>query len=136
MVLALTLLIPTTAIADPQEVEDSANPLQVQKVLTLDDKLLILSKEYQVSFKIAKAIIWCESRNNPNARYKNLRNGKLWSTDVGYWQLNDYYWGDFFLKKGLDIHIPEQNLEAGFILLREKGPQPWYPSNKCHGLTG
>lgn len=80
----------------------------------------------------------CESgggaKNPPLAnalRLNKRKNGTVWSTDIGYWQINDYYWGSFFKKMGLDIHNPDDNLRAGFWILQHDGTQPWLWSKKC-----
>ena len=39
-------------------------------------------------------IAYCESGFNPRAVGKNRRkDGTVWSTDVGLWQINSYWWG-------------------------------------------
>ena len=72
------------------------------------------------------AILACESGYNPQAINYNAS-----STDWSYWQINDKAWKTYFEKKGLDITDPDDNLIAGFIILKEQGIKPWKPSFDC-----
>lgn len=71
--------------------------------------------------------MWCESKLNPSAININLNK----TIDYSYWQINDYYWGEYFKAQGLDIKNPQDNLVAGFILHSKYGSQPWNWSKDC-----
>jgi soluble lytic murein transglycosylase-like protein len=106
------------------------------KVLTLEEKIEVLSAKYGVPVARAKAIIWCESKTKPDAVRKNYRvdsNGEsyVWSRDIGYWQLNTYWQGNAMARMGYNIYNPEQNLEAGFVLYSKEGSKPWKWSEWC-----
>lgn len=78
-------------------------------------------------------IITCESRAyGAKAVHQNLdKNGNVWSTDVGPWQINDYYHEARAASMGLDIHSTEDNIRYGFILMSEQGTAPWKASRYC-----
>lgn len=81
---------------------------------------------------LARRIIKCESKNNPNAKNDNYtKTGEYWSSDWGYWQINDYWNFAEAKRRGFDLHIWEENLEYGFIMLKERGTQPWLASAYC-----
>ncbi len=99
------------------------------KTLDLENKIEILSESYGLNPDIATAIIACESRNNPNARHNNKdRKGNIWSSDHGYWQINDYYHRKTALKLGYDLNDHDENLMYGFYVLKKQGTAPWKAS--------
>lgn len=85
-----------------------------------------LSLRNDVDPDLATAIIGCESGFRPFAINRN-RNG---SYDYSLFQVNDGWYG-FFLRRGLDITDPIDNLEAGFYLLRTRGTRDWNASRHC-----
>lgn len=86
-----------------------------------------LAKEYNVDPILAGAIIQCESRYSGNSNPLN-KNG---TRDHSYWQINDIHRQEA-LSKGFDIENPADNLEYGFILLREpNGINHWRFSSHC-----
>lgn len=109
-----------------------AKEAKVIPIKTLESEVERLSTLYQVDKKLAMSILECESSFNPNAvNYNKAKDGTVWSTDLSYWQINDYFHEDIMSRQGLDINNPWDNLEYGFILLRDKGTQPWKASSKC-----
>lgn len=79
-------------------------------------------------------IMYRESRCNPLAAGKNRTNtGKLWSTDKGLMQINDYSWVTYLRKLGIikhsdDLFKPRLNLRAAKALYDysvSKGYTPW-----------
>ena len=84
-----------------------------------------------MSASISEAIIKCESGGKAYAKNINYRDGVPWSEDIGYWQINDYYHRESLLELGWDIYKPEDNLEAGFFLMKTQGVQPWDASKFC-----
>ena len=95
---------------------------------TLVDKYAV---KYGVSASLSKRIISCESGFKPEAENKNYKGGEYWSSDFGYWQLNDYYWEEKMSEMGWDIKNPIDNLEAGFWLRSRYGVAPWQASRHC-----
>ena len=105
------------------------------KVRTLDSEIIRLSKQYAVSEKnqkVIRKIIACESANNPLAINKNKDSGgEVWSLDIGYFQINNYFHQKTMEKLGLDIENQWDNLEYGFILIDKNGFRDWKASQKC-----
>lgn len=85
------------------------------------------SIKYGVNERLASEIIRCESGYRPEARNTKAKVG----VDIGYWQLNSYYWEEEMLSRGWDIYNPVDNLEAGFWLLAQQGSTPWNWSKHC-----
>ena len=74
----------------------------------------------------------CESGGNASSTNTNYsEDGHAWSVDVGFWQINDYYWKAYMARRGLDIYLSEDNLEAGFIIAKTAGLGQWKASEKC-----
>lgn len=111
------------------------------KQTSLDTQINNLEIEYNVSNanrELIKRIMGCETMGSATAtpdptkyRLNRRKDGSVWSTDLGYWQINDYYWDSFFKKMGLDIHKPQDNLRAGFWIFQHNGTQPWVWSKHC-----
>ena len=102
------------------------------KVITLDSEITRLSKQYAVNEKKVRAIIKCESQMYGSAVNHNLdSSGKVWSSDFGLLQINDYYHEDAMNKLGLDIHDQFDSLEYGFLLISKQGYKPWTASIGC-----
>jgi len=104
-------------------------PLLVNSSNEFNNKIEEFSKEYQVDEKLARRIIRCESANRSDA----INRGKI-STDYSYWQIADIFWKKEMMDLGWDITDPEDNLEAGFYILKTYGSWPWKASLHCHGV--
>lgn len=103
-----------------------------QPVRTLDSEIERLSIKYEVNADTVRAIVSCESQMYGNAENKNIdENGKVWSVDKGYLQVNSYYHTKPMQKLGLDINDKWDSLEYGFILMKNEGFGPWKASRKC-----
>lgn len=102
---------------------------------TFDSEVSRLAAKYHQSETLARAIILCESRQyGSGASHKNYdKQGVWWSTDWGYWQINDYYNAATAKRRGFDIYDKWENLEFGFIMLKEQGTSPWNASRGCWG---
>jgi hypothetical protein len=66
-------------------------------------------------------IMYRESRCAPGAKHYNKRNGKVWSTDMGLLQVNNYSWVTYLrglkiIKSSDDLLHPETNLRAAKAL--------------------
>lgn len=52
-------------------------------------------KEHGLNLKQSNELyntVKCESGFNPKAKFENRKDGKVWSTDWGICQINDYWW--------------------------------------------
>lgn len=78
-------------------------------------------------------VLGCEDRGSatakpsPDVSHIN-KNG---SKDIGYGELNEPTWGQYFKKRDLDIHIPDQNLEATVMLVSMDGLNDYQASKFC-----
>ena len=111
---------------------------------TFETLVPYLAVKYGQNEVLAREIIRCESGSNPIAKGDNfhfeLRADEegverqvwvLWSSDHGYWQVNDFYHELAAKQMGLDIYNWEENLEYGFILLSRDGTRHWKASAYC-----
>ena len=100
---------------------------------TFESEINRLAIKYNKPVNVAKEVIRCEgllyktSGNNKNYD----KDGNVWSTDIGWWQLNDYYHKESAKRLGLDINNEWDNLEYGFILWTKEGLKPWKASEPC-----
>lgn len=109
----------------------STTPTQ-EKIFDLE--VVRLANKYEQDEMLARAIIKCESlQYGHEAKNENVdKNGNVWSSDWGWWQINDYYHEENALEAGYDvINNKWDNLEYGFILLSEQGRNPWKASRSC-----
>lgn len=113
--------------------------LEVEK--TYETEVARLALKYDQSESLARKIIFCESTIYSRAENKNYRlqwNSELgtstmthWSSDWGYWQVNDFYHEKEARRMGYNIYKWEDNLEYGFWLMSKQGTQPWSASRHC-----
>ncbi len=108
----------------------SSTPL-VEREMSVDQYIHFLAKLNRVNERLARAIIGCESHDNPEAAHHNFHGKVEWSRDVGYFQLNNVYQQAAMAAKGWDIYKPEDNLQAGFYILKTQGSAPWTWSKWC-----
>jgi len=129
-ILFSTALIPNavTYVSPPLEVIET----KVEQPLNV--RIEALATKYRVDVSVANRIIKCESSFKENAFNKNIKDGVHWSTDFGYFQVNDFFHEKEMIKIGLDIHTPNDNLEYGFYLLQRDGTRHWKASSKCWNL--
>ena len=119
----MPLLTPSITVYVKEPIEAQNNAQEANLSLS-EPSTAHLTEEQQ-------RIIWCESRNNPNAINHNKKNGEVWSTDHSYWQINDYYHKDQALSMGLDITNPKDNMEYGLWLYETEGNRHWQASRWC-----
>jgi hypothetical protein len=109
---------------------------------TFDSEVGRLAIKYNVDETLARKIMQCESfiygQEAENKNYRLEYNPQLgtttmvhWSTDVGYWQVNDFWHKESALSMGYDIYKWEDNLEYGFILASRDGLRHWKASRHC-----
>lgn len=105
-------------------VQKAQNDLQTQ--------VYTLASEYGQDPVLALKIIRCEGKLYGEKDNQNLdKDGNVWSTDVGPWQINNYYHQKRMASMGLDIYNKEDNLRYGFMLMKEVGTSPWKASAYC-----
>lgn len=103
---------------------------------TFETMVPYLADKYDQDEDLARRIIECESGSNKSARNDNYtKEGIYWSSDWGYWQINDYWHVAEAQKKGYDIvNVWQENLEWGFKLLaRDGADRHWSASKYCWG---
>lgn len=129
---ALCLLLSFPIIASSTQTEAHAAPAPVPHE-TFETLLPTLAKKYGQNEALARRIIGCESSNVATSTHDNYnKKGILWSTDHGYWQINDYWNEAEANRHGFDIRNDWQdNLEWGFKMMRDQGTGPWSASEYC-----
>jgi hypothetical protein len=94
---------------------------------TLDSEITRLASKYEQDEVLVRAIMKCESSMYPDVNHVN-KNG---TKDVGYFQINTVHW-QRALNLGYDVVNDKwDNLEFGFLLLKEQGTRPWNASKSC-----
>lgn len=116
-----------TALTVADQTHQTIQSVTTSDSLSATSTMQSLAYKYKVDVALAQRIMTCESRVYSRAINLNKDGTRDW----GYWQINDYWWHDTLLKKGWDIHKPEDNLEAGFYILSKYGTKPWTASQKC-----
>lgn len=104
-----------------------AKEVEVKPLWTFETLTKHLAKKYGQNETLARRIIWCESKNFAHATGTLAVVGK----DIGYWQINSYYHERTAARRGFNIYSWDENLEYGFILLKEQGTLPWTASRHC-----
>lgn len=100
---------------------------------TRQDKIYKIATAYGVDPELAIAIIDCEGeRYKESGNHKNLdKNGNVWSTDIGWFQINNYYNEEPARRLGIDIYTETGNLVYGIWMLKTQGTKPWIASRSC-----
>lgn len=105
---------------------------EVKPEWTFNTLTKYLAKKYGQDEALARRIIQCESQTNQSKKNDNYtKSGVYWSSDHGYWQINDYWHERTAARRGFNIYLWDENLEYGFILLKEQGTEPWTASRHC-----
>lgn len=73
----------------------------------------------------------CESGNRQFDDNGRVLQGAKVSTDRGYFQINEHYWKEEALNKGMDIETLEGNIMFAIDLYKRFGTRPWFPSRPC-----
>lgn len=148
--IALILFPPVPVASQVLGVEKAEVPtvphetVEAQVEESFDSLISRLAKKYGQSEALARKIVQCESKGNLQAVGNNYHwetrydeNGEpykvkvLWSSDHGPWQINDYWNAATAKKRGYNIYNWRENLEFGFIMLKEQGTSPWLASKYC-----
>ena len=91
-----------------------------------------IAPAYGVDPELAIAITYCEGSSYKRVgNNKNIKDGQHWSTDVGWWQINDYYHEARAMGMGLDIRNDKDNIIYGLFLLGTEGVNHWKASKNC-----
>jgi len=135
IIIVLLYAIWTTTLLYNRVSSQELPPEETLVVKTVDSEITRLASVYGQNGALARTIIKCESEMYGGAVNHNKIGGVIWSTDIGVWQINDYFHKDNALKMGLDIYDEWDNLEYGFILLKSEGTKPWYASKGCWSST-
>ncbi len=131
-ILAITLILSlvTTYLGSAQVLQ--AKTIDQIELKTLQIEIDRLSVKYDIASSTVNRIIQCESKMYGGAENHNLdKNGKTWSIDKGWLQINSYFHTLPMSKLGLDINDKWDSLEYGFMLMDKQGFQPWSASKKC-----
>ena len=131
-IISLLLFLPTY-LTPNQQPTATTTPPAVEVPVTFDTEMTRLSSKYGVNEKLAREIIKCESLiYGQDAENKNYdKYGNHWSTDWGYFQINDYWHEKPAKKLGYDIYDWKGNLEYGFLLISRDGLRHWSASKWC-----
>ena len=120
-----TAIIPTKVAAQP------VIPAPCQKYVQLALDVGFKKGELEELFRLA----YRESRCNPKSiGYNKRADGKVWSTDIGIMQVNDYSWitylrGKKIVSKSSELTNPRKNLLAALALKEyseKKGYGKWH----------
>lgn len=133
----LSLLIIISFANAPLALSQSVRRVETGKQPeTLSQTVHRLAPLYRQDPKLALKIIGCEGLvYRTLGNNKNYRNGEVWSSDVGFFQINDYYHLATAKKMGLDIYTDKGNIEYGLYLMKKEGTTPWNASKHCWGRS-
>lgn len=93
---------------------------------TQEASIRVIKKVWRGDWKVGVLIAKCESGLRPNAFNGHNTNG-TW--DAGLFQVNTIH--------GIDketLFNAYANAGYAYAIYNEQGVQPWYSSNRCHGL--
>lgn len=100
---------------EPQA-EEPEKPSAPYSFIPLDEDLQIhmeaLCEEMEIDFFLAAALMESESSFRKNVVSKD-------GYDIGLFQIRTIVWEDYFNKKGIDIHDPKGNIEAGLLIIKK-----------------
>ena len=131
VLIACTLLTPTTQEITPQQLMSYVNCRNRNKIIIAMEEYIPLFSQYfkEEDLETALRISWCESRGKPNAVGVN----KDGSKDVGLWQFNDRTWA--WLKPKLKITSDRTDKKVSTAvaswLFYNDGSHHWKPSKFC-----
>ena len=106
----------------------------IQEVIpeSIQEMITRIAVAYGQNPKTAIAIAKCEGiAYKTTGNHKNYRKGKLWSTDIGIFQINNVYHQSDAKKMGLDIMTDRGNIVYAMWLMKNEGTKPWSASARC-----
>lgn len=80
---------------------------------------------------ILQKISWCESRDKQFNEDGTIHRGIINNSDVGKYQINEFYHLANSRKLGIDIYTEQGNTEYALYLYKIQGTKPWNWSKKC-----
>ena len=83
---------------------------------------------------ILERVAFCESGNRHFDKNGEVLRGKKNPSDVGLYQINEYFHKDQAEKLGFDIYTEEGNKAYAEWLYEKEGLKPWQYSKECWGL--
>ncbi|MFZ2523663.1 MAG: hypothetical protein WAW92_04750 [Minisyncoccia bacterium] len=106
--------------------------------LSKDDIANLMSTEQYVrgyfeDIPIMIQIAKCESHFKHLTKDGEVHRGRIVREDVGVMQINEYYHLEQSIKKNLNIHTLEGNLDYARDLYERQGTRPWNSSKACWG---
>jgi len=127
IVILLSILIPYIVLSKNTTIDFVMYKDKIVRPLSINQLITLYSEKYEVNEKLARDIIYCESRFKPYA----LNTKAVVGEDVGLFQLNSHYWQEIMALNGWNIYNIEDNIEAGMWLLSKSGSAPWLWSEHC-----
>ena len=110
----------------------AAVPSMLETPVTVE---AVTVEEYIASYfpeePIMQKVAFCESRFRQFGESGTPLRGIVNSSDVGLFQINEYYHGETAEKLGIDLHSLQGNLEYARYLYDREGTQPWSASKPC-----
>ena len=76
-------------------------------------------------------VAFCESRFRQFDSDGNVLRGKVNSSDVGVFQINERYHAATAVKLGINLYTLEGNIAYAEYLYETQGTSPWVHSSKC-----
>lgn len=81
--------------------------------------------------EIMAKIAECESQSRQFNENGKVLKGGYNHHDIGKYQINDLYWGDFAKELGLNIYSEKDNEVLALAIYEKYGTDPWNSSKKC-----
>jgi hypothetical protein len=119
-------------IAVAQEIGNSANTQGINaitKPITLESYV----REYFAETPILIEIARCESSFRQVDKNGKILRGEVNKSDLGLFQVNEYYHGEKAEDLGFDLLTVNGNLAYAKYLYDKEGTKPWSASEKCWG---
>jgi hypothetical protein len=90
-------------------------------------------KEVPIKAPIMERIAKCESPTGHFGKNGQVAVGgnENHTVDIGYLQINSYYWGEKATELGYNLWVEEDNKAMGDWIYQNKGTGPWSSSAKC-----
>jgi len=104
-----------------------------QQIGIVQEKITNVAIAYGYDPKLAIAIMKCEGEAyKTKGNNKNYdKQGNHWSTDIGLFQINNYYHDAAAKKLGIDIYTDQGNIVYAMYLMQHQGTKPWNASRQC-----
>lgn len=97
----------------------------------ISELIVSLSEKYETDSELALAIARCESHLRHYDTQGILVRGRVNSSDIGVFQINERFHAKVSRELGFDIYTPEGNIAYGLWMLKSMGTKPWKASQTC-----